>query len=85
MKGKLLWLALVLVCAASLSGCSAKSDAAGKPHVTLKIATVNNPDMKIMEQLSGQFEKKTGIHLDFVILPENAPCRSQNPAWCRPS
>lgn len=72
MRAKFIIMAFILVLAASLSGCQAKSDSAEKKSkVTLKIATVNNPDMKIMEQLSGQFEKDTGIHLDFVTLPEN--------------
>ncbi|WP_199619450.1 ABC transporter substrate-binding protein [Paenibacillus alkalitolerans] len=44
-----------------------------KPYngVTLKIATVNNPDMVIMKEMSGEFTKETGIKLDFVVLPEN--------------
>jgi len=40
-------------------------------NVTLTIATVNNPDMKIMEALSPQFTEETGIKLNWVILPEN--------------
>lgn len=40
-------------------------------EVTLTIATVNNPDMKVMEQLSPQFTKDTGIKLVWVVLPEN--------------
>jgi sorbitol/mannitol transport system substrate-binding protein len=39
--------------------------------VTLKIATVNNPDMVIMKEMSNEFTKETGIKLDFVVLPEN--------------
>ena len=44
-----------------------------KPYdgVTLRIATVNNPDMVIMKEMSGDFTKETGIRLDFVVLPEN--------------
>ena len=37
----------------------------------LAVATVNNPDMMIMEQLSDDFTSRTGIKLDFVVLPEN--------------
>jgi sorbitol/mannitol transport system substrate-binding protein len=37
----------------------------------LAVATVNNPDMMIMEQLSDDFTRRTGITLDFVVLPEN--------------
>ena len=40
--------------------------------VTLTIATVNNPDMQIMEGLSDEFEAAyPGISLEWVILPEN--------------
>ena len=39
--------------------------------VTLTIATVNNPDMKVMEELSTMFTDETGIALEWVVLPEN--------------
>ena len=39
--------------------------------VELTVATVNNPDMAIMQQLSGAFVAATGIRLNFVVLPEN--------------
>ena len=38
---------------------------------TLTIATVNNGDMIIMQKLSPQFEKETGIKLNWVVLEEN--------------
>ncbi|MGH7049726.1 MAG: sugar ABC transporter substrate-binding protein, partial [Acetobacteraceae bacterium] len=38
---------------------------------TLTIATVNNPDMLIMQKLSPDFTKETGIKLNWVVLPEN--------------
>ncbi|HET9148450.1 MAG TPA: sugar ABC transporter substrate-binding protein [Acetobacteraceae bacterium] len=38
---------------------------------TLTIATVNNPNMLQMQQLSPEFTKKTGIKLNWVVLPEN--------------
>jgi sorbitol/mannitol transport system substrate-binding protein len=38
---------------------------------TLTIATVNNPDMLVMQKLSPEFTKETGIKLDWVVLPEN--------------
>ena len=38
---------------------------------TLTIATVNNPDMLVMQTLSPEFTKETGIKLDWVVLPEN--------------
>ena len=37
----------------------------------ITIATVNNADMIIMQRLSKQFEKDTGIALDWVVLEEN--------------
>jgi sorbitol/mannitol transport system substrate-binding protein len=43
--------------------------AQGKP--TLTIATVNNPDMTIMQKYSSKFTEATGIALNFVVLPEN--------------
>lgn len=49
----------------SLFGCSSK------PASKLTIATVNNSDMIIMQRLSKQFEEKTGISLDWVVLEEN--------------
>ncbi len=39
---------------------------------TLTVATVNNPDMKIMQELTKEyFEKETGVMVEFVVLPEN--------------
>ncbi len=40
-------------------------------QVELTVATVNNPDMLIMQQLSGSFTRSTNIRLSFVVLPEN--------------
>lgn len=40
--------------------------------VTLTIATVNNPDMVVMEGFSDEFEAAhPGIELEWVVLPEN--------------
>jgi len=39
--------------------------------VELTVATVNNPDMLIMQQLSSWFTRSTHIKLNFVVLPEN--------------
>ncbi|WP_130858985.1 ABC transporter substrate-binding protein [Gracilibacillus phocaeensis] len=36
----------------------------------VKVATVNNPDMVIMEELSSQFTEETGIEVEFTVLPE---------------
>jgi sorbitol/mannitol transport system substrate-binding protein len=38
---------------------------------TLTIATVNNPDMVVMESLTSNFTKKYGINVKYVTLPEN--------------
>src|SRR5438105_6250932 len=49
---------------------SAQSSArAGQP--TLTIATVNNPDMIVMQSLTSQFTQKYGIKVKYVTLPEN--------------
>ncbi len=37
----------------------------------LIIATVNNPDMVTMKELTPQFTEKTGIKVTYVVLPEN--------------
>ena len=38
----------------------------------ITIATVNNPDMIVMQKLSAEYEKANpGIKLDWVVLPEN--------------
>ena len=47
-----------------LAGCASDSN-------ELTIATVNNSDMVIMQQLSPQFEEETGIELAWVVLEEN--------------
>ena len=47
--------------------CSCQSASVRK----LTIATVNNSDMIIMQRLSKQFEEKTGIALEWVVLEEN--------------
>jgi sorbitol/mannitol transport system substrate-binding protein len=41
----------------------------GQP--TLTIATVNNPDMIVMQALSSKFTSKYGIKVKYVTLPEN--------------
>lgn len=42
---------------------------ARRPEIT--IATVNNADMILMQQLSSEFEKQTGIKVRWVVLGEN--------------
>ena len=52
-------------------GTKEATKAAKKEAVTITIATVNNPDMKVMQELSPEFTKETGIKLNWVVLPEN--------------
>lgn len=52
-----------------MEGSSSKP--AQRESVTLTIATVNNPDMLILQSLTPEFTEKTGINLKFIIFPEN--------------
>ncbi|WP_027417962.1 ABC transporter substrate-binding protein [Aneurinibacillus terranovensis] len=75
--------ALSLTTALALTGCSSASNTAapsgsggasgggnaGDKVVT--IATVNNPDMVIMQKMAKDYEKETGTKVNFVVLPEN--------------
>jgi sorbitol/mannitol transport system substrate-binding protein len=45
--------------------------AVAQGKLTLTVATVNNPDMAIMQKYSTQFTERTGIAVNFVVLPEN--------------
>ncbi len=42
---------------------------ARRPELT--VATVNNADMILLQQLSPEFEKQTGVKLNWVVLGEN--------------
>ena len=42
---------------------------ARRPEIT--IATVNNADMILMQQLSSEFEKQSGVKVNWVVLGEN--------------
>ena len=53
---------------AALVGASAAMTAYAEK---LTIATVNNSDMIIMQELSSEFTKKTGHELNWVTLEEN--------------
>ena len=64
----ILVLALILTAASAAFAAGAGE---GSGPVELTIATVNNPDMLIMQQLSGWFTHGTRIRLNFVVLPEN--------------
>ncbi|MEO1289259.1 MAG: sugar ABC transporter substrate-binding protein [Chloroflexota bacterium] len=61
-------MSLLLAVFALLIGASVSA----QDTVTLTIATVNNPDMVVMESFSDVFEAEyPGIELDWVVLPEN--------------
>lgn len=50
----------------------AAADAGSGEAVTLTVATVNNPDMQVMEGFTDVFEETyPGINLEWVVLPEN--------------
>jgi sorbitol/mannitol transport system substrate-binding protein len=68
LKRALLSFGFLLIAAATALGGGTRE---GGAAVKLTIATVNNPDMMIMQRLSGQFTAATGIGLSFVVLPEN--------------
>jgi len=61
-------LACAVLAAAAVAGCARGGSEKGGPLI---VATVNNPDMVIMQGLSREFTAATGIHVDFVVLPEN--------------
>lgn len=78
------WLSIVtiVVTAFSLTACSSASDAGkqgsagtaeqSQQTVTLNLATVNNPDMKIMEELAAEYEKQhPNIKVSFISLPDD--------------
>lgn len=61
--------AAVVATATVLAGCS--GGGAGGGTVELTLATVNNPQMKDMEELKGEFEKDNpGIKINFVQMEE---------------
>jgi len=59
-----------------LAGAACRREPAGDKDITLTIATVNNPDMVIMEKASRAFTEQTGIKLTFVAMDENELRRS---------
>ncbi|GAB2507524.1 sugar ABC transporter substrate-binding protein [Paramicrobacterium agarici] len=71
------WLSLAAVASAGvmLAGCSGAGGGAGGgggETVTLTLATVNNPQMKDMEQLKGKFEEShPDIKVKFIQMEEN--------------
>jgi sorbitol/mannitol transport system substrate-binding protein len=74
-KKVLLSLAMVTVAGFVLSGCSGAGSggtSGDSGTVELTLATVNNPQMKDMEKLKGEFEKDNpNIKVNFVTMEEN--------------
>jgi sorbitol/mannitol transport system substrate-binding protein len=56
---------------AMLVGVSSAHPTAHAAQTTITIATVNNPDMIVMQSLTSNFTKKYGIKVKYVTLPEN--------------
>ena len=63
-----IWKALALLASAALVAWILYP-AGRRPELT--IATVNNADMILMQQLSSEFEKQSGVKLNWVVLGEN--------------
>jgi sorbitol/mannitol transport system substrate-binding protein len=62
---------VIVLSLAVLVGASSARPTAHHGQPTLTIATVNNPDMVVMESLTSAFTKKYGINVKYVTLPEN--------------
>jgi sorbitol/mannitol transport system substrate-binding protein len=75
-KGRARWAALVALGFVTLGALTAAASANSLVHTgtratTLTIATVNNADMVVMQSLTPDFTKQTGIKVKYVTLPEN--------------
>ena len=58
--------------AESTGADSAEASEASGETVTLTVATVNNPDMQVMQGFTDKFQEAyPGIELEWVVLPEN--------------
>src|ERR671926_553563 len=56
----------------ALSGCAGWGGGTGGSPDSLNVLMVNNPQMVDLEGLTADnFTKKTGIHVNFTVLPEN--------------
>src|SRR5213592_3344439 len=62
---------VVVLSLAVVVGVSSAHSTAHRGQVTITIATVNNPDMIVMQSLTPTFTKKYGIKVKYVTLPEN--------------
>jgi len=64
-------LGVVVLGLAVFVGVSSARSGAHRGQPTLTIATVNNPDMIVMQSLTSDFTKRYGIKVKYVTLPEN--------------
>jgi sorbitol/mannitol transport system substrate-binding protein len=62
---------VIVLSLAVLVGVGSARSTAHKGQPTITIATVNNPDMIVMQSLTSAFTKKYGIKVKYVTLPEN--------------
>src|SRR5579862_1168094 len=63
--------ALVALSLAVYAGVGSARPTVRAAGTTITIATVSNPDMVVMESLTPQFTKETGISVKYVTLPEH--------------
>ncbi|MDM5337283.1 sugar ABC transporter substrate-binding protein [Fictibacillus enclensis] len=66
---KRFWIIILAFSILLLPAC--RSEGGSNKETTIKIATVNNPEMQAMQSLTPIFEKETGIHVEYIVLPEN--------------
>ncbi|MBD0381340.1 sugar ABC transporter substrate-binding protein [Paenibacillus sp. WST5] len=50
---------------------TASTPSGSKKTAELTVATVNNPDMVIMQKMAKDYEKDNGVKINFITLPEN--------------
>jgi sorbitol/mannitol transport system substrate-binding protein len=66
------WLAVPLLGALALGGCTWAGAGGGTGNGTVTVAIVANPQMRDIQQFTGQFERDhPGIKIRYVTLPEN--------------
>ncbi|MDH6576877.1 sugar ABC transporter substrate-binding protein [Kitasatospora sp. MAP5-34] len=66
-------LGVVVLCGATLAGCSGAGGAGGGSQAhSINVLMVNNPQMEDLQKLTAaNFTKATGIKVNFTVLPEN--------------
>lgn len=64
-------ISIIALAGTLLVGCSGNNDKNANEEVALNIATVNNNDMVIMEEMTSEFTAKTGIKVNYTVLSEN--------------